>query len=148
MRDVTVRKMRVDDVKAAAAIHRNLVRDGGTSHRRYDISSLFSQFLDKNPHTCFVADRDGEVVGFIVGGIKDWGFGVERAGWIEMVEVDPGCMGTGIGKELGGALLLYFQSVGIKEVYTSVRWDSGDLIEFFKSLGFDKSGFINLHVRM
>ncbi len=148
MKDVIVREMRPEDVEAAAAIHSRLLRQGGTSHRRYDIGSLFSQFLEKSPHTCFAAERNDEVVGFIVGGVKDWGFGVERAGWIEMVEVDPGCMGMGIGKELGGALLLYFQSVGIREVYTSVRWDSGDLIEFFKSLGFDKSHFINLHVKL
>ena len=84
------------------------------------------------------------VLGFIVGAIKDWGFGLERAGWIEMVEVDPKYMGQGVGKELGRSLLSSFKNVGITEVYTSVRWDSGDLIEFFKSIGFKKSSFINL----
>lgn len=141
---VTVREMVQADIEQAAGIHKRILREGGGGERRYDIGVLFASFLERNPHTCFVAERDGQVVGFIVGGIKDWGFGVERAGWIEMVEVDPGCMGTGIGRELGGALLLYFQSVGITEVYTSVRWDSGDLIEFFKSLDFTKSNFINL----
>ena len=33
---------------------------------------------------------------------------------------------------------------GLKEVFTTVRWDSSDLIAFFKSIGFDKSKFINL----
>ncbi|RPJ10835.1 MAG: GNAT family N-acetyltransferase, partial [Desulfobacteraceae bacterium] len=33
---------------------------------------------------------------------------------------------------------------GIKDVYTSVRWDSVDLLSFFKTLGFDRSNFINL----
>ena len=141
---VTVREMQKADIESAAGIHRKILREGGGEERKYDIGVLFASFLEKNPHTCYVAERDGQVAGFIVGGIKEWGFGVERAGWIEMVEVDPGFMGTGVGRELGGALLLYFQSVGITEVYTSVRWDSGDLIEFFKSLGFDISSFINL----
>jgi ribosomal protein S18 acetylase RimI-like enzyme len=61
-----------------------------------------------------------------------------------MVEVDPKYMGQGVGKELGRSLLSSFKNVGITEVYTSVRWDSGDLIEFFKSIGFKKSSFINL----
>ena len=34
-------------------------------------------------------------MGFIIGFIKEWGFGVERSGWIEMVEVDPKIMGLG-----------------------------------------------------
>lgn len=91
-----------------------------------------------------VAEEDGEVLGFIIGCIKEWGFGVERSGWIEMIEVDPERMGKGVGKALGEALFSVFKEEGIKEVYTSVKWDSGDLISFFKSIGFDKSGFINL----
>ena len=77
----------------------------------------------------------------------EWGFGVERSGWIEMIEVDPKLMGRGIGKTLGEALLRYFKDEGLKEVYTSVRWDSSDLIAFFKSIGFDKSSFINLEYK-
>jgi L-amino acid N-acyltransferase YncA len=53
-------------------------------------------------------------------------------------------MGIGIGKTLGEALIKIFKKEGIKEIYTSVKWDSGDLIAFFKSIGFDKSSFINL----
>ena len=32
-----------------------------------------------------------------------------------------------------------------KDIYTSVRWDSTDLLSFFKTLGFQRSDFINLH---
>ncbi len=43
---------------------------------------------------------------------------------------------------------LYLQDVlkskGIENVYTSVRWNSSDLLSFFKTLGFDRSNFINL----
>jgi hypothetical protein len=53
-------------------------------------------------------------------------------------------MGKGIGKILGETLIKYFNDGGVKEVYTTVEWDSGDLISFFKSIGFDKSSFINL----
>jgi hypothetical protein len=44
-------------------------------------------------------------------------------------------------------LIKYFKEQKIKEVYTTVRWDSGDLIAFFKSIGFDKSSFINLEFK-
>ena len=144
MGNITVREMRRSDVEQAADIHRGILRKAGIEDRRYEIKTLFTSFLEKSPHTCFVAEKNENVVGFIVGSIKDWGFGVERAGWIEMVEVNPDYMGEGVGKKLGIALLDYFKTLKIVEVYTSVRWDSGDLIEFFKYIGFDKSGFINL----
>ena len=147
MGNINVRKMSRSDIGQAADIHRETLRKGKADGRTYDIEKLFGTFLEKSPHTCFVAERDNMVLGFIVGAIKDWGFGLERAGWIEMVEVDPNCMGEGVGKELGRSLLASFKNAGITEVYTSVRWDSGDLIEFFKSVGFTKSSFINLVYR-
>jgi len=32
----------------------------------------------------------------------------------------------------------------VKKIYTSVRWDSTDLLSFFKAVGFERSDFINL----
>ena len=78
---------------------------------------------------------------------KGVGFGLERSGWVEMIEVEPKLMGEGIGKTLGEALLSVFNKERIKEVYTTIECDSGDLIEFFKSIGFDKSSFINLEYK-
>ncbi|MBW2436909.1 MAG: hypothetical protein JRF29_06500 [Deltaproteobacteria bacterium] len=37
-----------------------------------------------------------------------------------------------------------YKAAGIENVYTTVRWDSTDLLSFFKTLGFDRSAFINL----
>lgn len=136
--------MESKDVKSAAAIHGKIIREGLAQDMRFPIEKLFTACIKGAPGLCLVAETDDAVAGFIVGSIKDWGFGVERTGWIEIVGVSPEHMGKGIGKALGEALISYFRDKGIKEVYTSVRWDSGDLIEFFKSLGFDKSGFINL----
>lgn len=147
MTDITVRPMKKDDISQAADIHRKVVREGLGQGMNYAIEDLFSSFIKKSPKTCLVAETEKRVAGFVIGCIKEWGFGVERSGWIEMIEVDPKLMGKGIGKTLGEALIKYFNDERIKEVYTSVKWYSGDLISFFKSLGFDKSSFINLEYR-
>lgn len=144
MTDIDIRPMSENDITQAAAIHRRFIETGLIDKAEYSIEDLFAAFIKRSPRTCIIAKEDGIVVGFIVGDIKEWSYGVERTGWIEIVGVSPEHMGKGIGKALGEALLGYFREEGIKEVYTSVRWDSGDLIEFFKSIGFDKSGFINL----
>jgi ribosomal protein S18 acetylase RimI-like enzyme len=144
MKEINVRPMKEGDISQAAGIHRGVVREGLGQSTNYPIEDLFRSFIKKSPKTCLVAEKDDKVAGFVIGSIKEWGFGVERSGWIEMVEVDPKLMGIGIGKNLGDALIKHFRDEGIKEVYTSVKWDSADLIAFFKSIGFDKSSFINL----
>lgn len=144
MLDVIIRPMKEIDIRDAVDIHRRVVRQGPDRDTSYAIEDLFKSFIKKSPKTCIIAKKNSKVVGFIIGGIKEWGFGVERSGWIEMIEVDPNLMGKGIGTKLGEALINHFRKEGLNEVYTSVRWDSGDLIEFFKSIGFDKSSFINL----
>ena len=142
MADITIRPMNKKDINQAVDIHRKVVREGLVQGMDYAIEDLFVSFIKKSPKTCLVAEEDSKVAGFIIGDIKEWGFGVERSGWIEMIEVDPKLMGKGIGKTLGDALIKYFRDEGIKEVYTSVKWDSGDLIAFFKSIGFDKTTLI------
>jgi ribosomal protein S18 acetylase RimI-like enzyme len=147
MTEITVRPMNKKDITQAVNIHKRVIREGLSQDLDYEITKLFDSFIDKTPKTCLVAEINNDVAGFVIGVIKEWGFGVERSGWIEMIEVDPSIMGEGVGKSLGEALIKYFTKEGIKEVYTSVKWDSGDLIAFFKSIGFDKSNFINLKLK-
>jgi len=106
------------------------------------------EYIHKDPETCLVAESEGKVVGFVIGDIKDWGFGVEKSGWLEIIGIHPKFMGQGIGKKLGKKLLDHFKSKDIKNVYTVARWDSGDLLAFFKSIGFDRSDFINLETKL
>jgi len=147
MAEITVRSMKEKDINQTADIHRRVVREGLGQSTKYAIEDLFKSFIKKSPKTCIVAEKDGKVAGFVTGFIKEWSFGVERSGWIEMIEVDPKIMGEGIGKMLGAALIQQFRDEKIKEVYTSIKWDSSDLIAFFKSIGFDKSSFINLEYK-
>ena len=49
-----------------------------------------------------------------------------------------------IGYAMARKLFGYFSRKGIRDVHTSVLWDAVDMLSFFKSLGFDRSTFINL----
>jgi len=92
----------------------------------------------------FVAVRDGRVLGFVIGEVKGEGFGLHQSGWIEVVGVHPQAMGEGIGKAVIDKLFESFRRKKIRNVYTAVRWDSVDMVSFFKSVGFGRSDFINL----
>jgi ribosomal protein S18 acetylase RimI-like enzyme len=86
----------------------------------------------------------GKVVGYMISYIVFGGFGLEKGAWISTLGVDPKFMGRGIGKKLAEEILAVYREKGINDIYTSVRWDSVDLLSFFKTLGFDRSNFINL----
>lgn len=105
---------------------------------------MLSGHLDSVQRLAFVAEDGDQIVGFILGEVKAGGFGAENAGWIEVIGVRPDHMGGGVGKALADRLVQNFEQAGVDDVCTAVRWDSGDLLAFFKNLGFDRSPFINL----
>ena len=91
------------------------------------------------------AEIDGRLVGFVFAEIRLWEFGRgEKTGWIKVLGVDPEYQGRGIGHRLGETLLDHFKRKNIKKVRTLVDWYAGDLISYFKSLGFNMLNMIPL----
>lgn len=105
---------------------------------------MVERHLENSDSVGFVALRDGAVAGFVIGEIKGEGYGLRQSGWIEVVGVDPHAMGEGIGKAMIDRLFAAFRERKVTNIYTSVRWDSVDMVSFFKSVGFGRSDFINL----
>jgi len=109
-----------------------------------DFKRVVEEHAQRDDQACFVAERDGKIVGFMISYILTAGFGMPKSAWIATLGVDTNCMGQGIGATLAEVILNYYKAQGVENVYTSVRWDSSDLLSFFKTLGFDRSNFINL----
>ena len=109
-----------------------------------DFKRVVEEHAQRKDQACFVAEQDGKVVGFMISYILTAGFGMPKSAWIATLGVDPNYMGQSIGASLAEEILNYYKAKGVENVYTSVRWDSTDLLSFFKTLGFDRSNFINL----
>ncbi len=109
---------------------------------------MLAEHVDKIFRLSFVAEEGGTLRGFILGEIKIGGFGTELSGWLELVGVEPEHMGSGVGAALTEILFNTLRQRGVKDVHTAVRWDSGDMLAFFKKLGFDQSLFINLRLKL
>jgi GNAT superfamily N-acetyltransferase/biotin operon repressor len=91
------------------------------------------------------AEIDGKLTGFIFGEVKFWEFGRgEKTGWIKVLGVDQDFQGMGVGHKLGETLLGHFKKMNVKKVRTLVDWYEGDLISYFKSLGFNMLGMLPL----
>jgi ribosomal protein S18 acetylase RimI-like enzyme len=135
-----IRRLQIEDVedisRIYAAIMRKPVRD--------DFKPLIESHATNARDACFVAEMGGKVVGFMISYVLTLGFGIEKSAWIATLGVDPDFWGQGIGADLARAVFALYKAEGITNVYTSVRWDSTDLLSFFKTLGFDRSNFINL----
>ena len=141
---IETRTIRAEDVPQIVAIQESIIKKKVSKKW----IQMVEEHLQKQEGVGFVASKGGQVVGFIIGEIKGEGFGLEQSGWIEVVGVLPRQMGTGIGKALAKKLSDFFKKKVIYDVYTAVRWDAVDMLSFFKSLGFDRSTFINLRKRL
>lgn len=107
---------------------------------------MVAQHIGDQDRPGIVAESEGKVIGFIIGEIKVGHFGTDLSGWIENMGVTPEHMGAGVGRALVRGLFDHFKAQGIFQMFTAVRWDSGDMLAFFQKQGFDRSPFINLHL--
>lgn len=140
MENFQIRRLKVDDANAITEIYAAITRRSVEP----DFKKVVEGHAQNGEEACFVAEHEGKVVGFMISYILTAGFGETKSAWIATVGVDPEYMGQGIGAEMARKIFEIYKTAGIEKVYTSVRWDSTDLLSFFKTLGFDRSAFINL----
>jgi len=138
--NLLIRRVKKEDSKDIARIYTSIVK----RYEEIDFDRIISEQVRNTGMANFVAEIKGKVIGFIISYTLSGGFGIDKSAWIAMVGVDPKSMGKGIGKALAEELFRFYKDQGIDNIYTSVRWDSTDLLSFFKTLRFDRSDFINL----
>ncbi|KON33509.1 MAG: hypothetical protein AC479_04215 [miscellaneous Crenarchaeota group-6 archaeon AD8-1] len=123
-------------------------------------------YSDIYPRPALVAEMNNKVVGFIMGYVSGWEFGIpDTIGWIDTLGVDPDYQRRGIGKTLFQALIDNFKHSGkeqvpdlkdnkiseiegVNVVYTLVNWNDWDLIQFYDNMGFKKGEMLNLKLRI
>jgi ribosomal protein S18 acetylase RimI-like enzyme len=111
-------------------------------------TSYWREQVQNDSSLSLVAMEGDRVMGFIISEIMTNSFGLDQSGWIKIIGVHPKHMGTGIGQALITETFKQFKKKKIKEIYTAARWDSVDLLSFFKSVGFNRSNFINLYKKL
>ena len=135
-----IRRLGKQDLTDISKILKALTEKRGT----IDYQRAVEEEVKNRDRVSFVAELDSKVVGFLITYILYGGFGLEKSAWIGLFGVDPKYMGQGIGKRMAQEVFKEFKKMDIQNIYSSVKWDSTDLLSFFKSLGFDRSNFINL----
>jgi ribosomal protein S18 acetylase RimI-like enzyme len=139
-----IRKLTVRDLPQVVAIQGIITRQKVTAEK----IAILKEHIKKEGNISLVAVADKRVVGFLISELMTNSFGLDQGGWIKNVGVLPQYMGKGIGQSLAKQLFDAYRRKGIKEIFTASRWDWGDLLSFFKSLGFERSNFINLYKKL
>jgi ribosomal protein S18 acetylase RimI-like enzyme len=138
--NIQIRRLKIEDTEEITRIYAAITRKPASP----DFKRVVEDHARREDGACFVAEMNGQVVGFMISTILTAGFGMPKSAWIATLGVSPDHMGQGIGAAMAEEIFAFYRSHGIENLYTAVRWDSTDMLSFFKTLGFDRSNFINL----
>ena len=94
-----------------------------------------------------VAELDGKVVGFIIGDVSSWEYGVpENVGLIDTIGVDPDYQKAGIARRLFEEMSDNLKRAGVDTIYTFVTRRDWKLLKFFNRMGFQAGDMVHLEL--
>ena len=137
---ITIRRLKPQDADAIRTIYRQITQ----GDKNVDFDRIVGEQAQNPNDISYVAEINRLLIGYMIAYSLTGGFGIKKSIWIANVGVDPDYMGQGVGAKLANEIFVHAKAQQIDEIYSSVRWDSTDLLSFFKKLGFDRSNFINL----
>ena len=145
LENVKIRTLNREDLDAIVKIDERVL---GENRRNYWKRKL-DLMNDKSSQISLVAEIEGKVVGFVLGDISGWEFGVpETIGWIDTIGVEPAYQKKGVATALARELVQNLKGLGVNTIYTLVSWNDWDLLQFFHAMGFSRGDLINLELKI
>jgi predicted N-acetyltransferase YhbS len=141
MDKIIIRKLQPTDADDVSRISSSITRGDNQA----DFQNIIKIQAQSEADASFVAVREKRLVGYCISHVLAGSFGIVKSAWVAHFGVEPDFMGQGIGELLAKETLQHYKTLGIVNIYTSVRWDATDLLSFYKTLGFQRSDFINLY---
>jgi predicted N-acetyltransferase YhbS len=140
-----IRTLKREDLDAITEIDEKVLGERRRSYWEKKLESL----NNKSTQISLVAEVEGNVVGFILGDISGWEFGVpDTIGWIDTVGILPVYQKKGLATALVRDLIKNLKGLGVKTIYTLVSWSDWNLLEFFHAMGFTRGDMINLELKI
>jgi ribosomal protein S18 acetylase RimI-like enzyme len=149
---ITIRFLGMDDLDDILRVQEKILgeQNSGDPERLVSLKDTTIYHLQHgDPMLNLGAEIDGKLIGFIISEVRRWEFGRGgMTGWILILGVDNDYQGMGVGHKLGSTLLNHFRKKNITKIRTMVEWNEGELISFFRSLGFNMLGMLPLEKEM
>ena len=145
LENLKIRGLKTEDLDAIVKIDEKVLGENRKDYWERKLKSM----NNKSSQISLVAEVEGEVVGFILGDVSGWEFGVpETVGWVDTIGVEPGFQKKGVATALAHELIKNLKAIGVKTIYTLVSWNDWDLLQFFHAMGFTRGDMINLELRI
>lgn len=149
-KEVKIRPMERGDIDAVIAVY-SKIRDEkipGVKRSRlsYRGAMTYEEVASTNPggplDLSFVAEADGQVIGFIWGRLAFVGIPIDEVGVIHMLVVDPDYQRQGIAGKLVNALAERCHAKEVKTVRAVIDERHWELQNYFQRLGFHRSELV------
>ncbi len=145
LENMKIRPLKKEDLEAIVEIDERVL---GENRRSYWERKL-ELMNNKASQVSLVAEMGGKVVGFILGDVSGWEFGVpDTIGWIDTIGIDPVYQKRGLATALANEVIKNLKAIGVSAVYTLVSWNDWDLLQFFHAMGFTRGDMINLELKI
>jgi predicted N-acetyltransferase YhbS len=143
-RTIQIRLMKADDFDAVVGIDEKVLQASRLEYYKLKFEKLF-QSKDYLPASLVAEEKDGTVVGFVMGEIYigEYGISKEKA-TLDTIGVNPTYQHKGIGKQLIDEFMDHLRTLGVQKINTLVDWNDSKLIHFFSANQFSPSKTINL----
>ena len=117
-------------------------------HTRDYWNSLYRRYAEAvaTGHHFLVATADDEVIGFVIGEVRDWEFGSQPCGWVFAIDVRPDARLMGAATQLLQGICQRFRRAGVSKVRTLLARENTLILSFFRSQGMMISPFIPLEM--
>jgi len=145
LKNMKIRPLKKKDIETIVEIDEKVLGENRRDYWR----RKFSLMNDKATKISLVAEMEGKVVGFILGDVSGWEFGVpDTIGWIDTIGIDPVYQKRGLATALANEVIKNLKAIGVRAVYTLVSWNYWDLLQFFHAMGFTRGDMINLELKI
>jgi ribosomal protein S18 acetylase RimI-like enzyme len=137
---INIRNAKASDLDAIIALD----EQGQENKKGYWQGILEHYIQGRTDRVFLVAEKDGSLVGFIVGEVRAWEFGSPPCGWVFALSVSRTVREMGIGQSMFEEICNRLKQAGVTTIRTMVDLDNKLTLSFFRSLGMCTGRYIEL----
>ena len=142
--NIKIRLMKADDFDAVVGIDEKVLKASRPEYYEMKFEKFFKS-QDYVPASLVAEEKDGTVVGFVMGELYMGEYGIlKEEATLDTIGVDPSHQHKGIGEQLINEFMDHLIKLGVQKIHTLVDWNNSKLIHFFSANRFNPSKTVNL----
>ena len=134
-----IRNLGIDDLAPVFHLGERLytLQKNPNLYRMWDETQV-TDYFTSDPDGCFVAEFDGEIVGFLLSYVVDKYKSSRFYGYLEWLGVHPDHQGKGLASRLFEAFIAYMRERNVPMLLVDVEARNDKALDFFMRKGFSR----------